>query len=143
MNRESQNISFRDGIEKKKGNVGRRLLVVCITLLCVVVGGIILVVCIKRYPTRLYIKQSSSGSAGKYWNYELSTDEVIKEIKYEKNFLGTEQSWTFEQIGAGEVTITWKAYESGVYYEPNSYGITYYFNDQGEYKVIKDTREDK
>lgn len=92
-------------------------------------------------PTTLHIAQFASGSSGEFWTYELSTDKVIKEIEYEENILGSEQEWSFEQIGVGEVTIRWNAHEGLRYNESGSYSITYYFDEDGNYTVLEDTRE--
>lgn len=92
-------------------------------------------------PTTLHVAQFASGSSGKFWTYELSTDKVIKEIAYEENIFGSEQEWTFEQIGVGEVTIRWNKHEAGEYNESGSYSITYYFDEDGNYTVLEDTRE--
>ena len=92
-------------------------------------------------PTTLHVAQFASGSSGKFWTYELSTDKVIKEIVYEENIFGSEQEWTFEQIGVGEVTIRWNKHEGLRYNETGSYSITYYFDEDGNYTVLEDTRE--
>ncbi len=92
-------------------------------------------------PTTLHVAQFASGSSGEFWTYELSTDKVIKEIEYEENILGSEQEWSFEQIGVGEVTIRWNAHEGLRYNESGSYSITYYFDEDGNYTVLEDTRE--
>ena len=92
-------------------------------------------------PTTLHVAQFASGSSGEYWTCELSTDKVIKEIAYEENIFGSEQEWTFEQIGVGEVTIRWNAHEGLRYNENSSYSITYYFDEDGNYTVLEDTRE--
>lgn len=92
-------------------------------------------------PTRLFITQFANGSSGEFWTYELSTDTVIKEIEYAGNIFGSGQEWTFEQIGVGEVTIRWIAHEGLRYNERQSYSITYYFDEDGNYKITRDTRE--
>jgi predicted secreted protein len=97
----------------------------------------------------IHFTQEANGSSGEHWQYELDNNNVIQEKKYYETDLtfvlapGHTQHWLFEQIGVGEVTITWKAYEGRAYQEEKSYRITYYFDDQGEYTVLKDTREDK
>lgn len=68
---------------------------------------------------RLKVIQKANSSSGEYWNYELDTDEIIKESKYseERFFLnfgsGYSQIWEFEPVKPGEVTISWIAYEGG------------------------------
>ena len=109
--------------------------------LLLVLAVVILGVWQMSKPTTLHVAQFASGSSGKFWTYELSTDTVIKEIAYEKNIFGFEQEWTFEQIGVGEVTIRWNKHERGEYSERGSYSITYYFDGDGNYTITKDTRE--
>ncbi len=109
--------------------------------LLVVLVVVILGVWQMSRPTTLHIAQFASGSSGEFWTCELSTDTVLKEIEYEENIFGSEQEWTFEQIGVGEVTIRWNAHEGGEYIESGSYSITYYFDEEGNYTVLEDTRE--
>ena len=114
--------------------------VVPIALLLVLVVVILGVWQMSR-PTTLHVAQFASGSSGEFWTYELSTDKVIKEIEYKENILGSEQEWSFEQIGVGEVTIRWNAHEGLRYNESGSYSITYYFDEDGNYTVLEDMRE--
>lgn len=99
---------------------------------------------IKSKDKHLYFSHYASGSAGEYWEYELSTNEVIKETKHYRSGLGNNYHWVFAPIGEGNVTINWKLYESGGsnLNESESYSITYYFDEFGNYTVLEDTRED-
>ena len=74
---------------KAKRKKRRILLCIGIVIAIVVVGVLIW---IDSQPTKLCISQPSSNSAGQYWTCELSTNDVIKEIKYEKNFLEPNKS---------------------------------------------------
>ncbi len=98
---------------------------------------------IKSNDKQLYFSHYASGSAGEYWEYELSTSEVIKETKHYRSGLGNNYHWVFAPIGEGNVTIRWKLYESGGsnLNESESYSITYYFDEFGNYTVLEDTRE--
>ena len=83
---------------------------------------------------------------GNYWEYRLSNNNVIREIEYYHGrfFLNLgpaeTQNWIFELVNEGEVTITWQEYEGGGFVG-DSYEITYYFDEKGEYTVISDSRE--
>lgn len=63
--------------------------------------------------------QNGNYSSGSYWEYELSTEDVIKEVDYHTSRFylnfgpGYQQNWEFEIVGEGEVTIHWLAYVSG------------------------------
>lgn len=79
------------------------------------------------------LKQSANSSSGTYWEYELSTDKIIKETNYYEtrfplNFTGYKQNWEFDIIGRGDVTVYWKAYDGGSYDEKNCYSVTYSFD---------------
>ena len=99
---------------------------------------------IKSNDKQLYFSHYASGSAGEYWEYELSTSEVIKENKHYRSGLGNNYHWVFTPIGEGNVTINWKLYEAGgpKYNKTESYSVTYYFDEFGNYTVLEDTRED-
>ncbi len=85
--------------------------------------------------------QKGNSSSGSYWEYDLSCDNILKEIQYEEtSFLGPgyTQHWTFEIIGTGYVTINWLAYEGGRdYSEKKSCSVTYEFFDDGSCKIIE------
>lgn len=91
--------------------------------------------------------QIANDRGGNYWEYKLSNEKVIKEIEhyYSRFFLNfgpaERQNWVFELVDAGEVTITWQEYEGGGFVG-DSYEITYYFDEEGKYTVISDSRED-
>lgn len=90
------------------------------------------------------LSQTANGSSGSYWEYTLSTDNVIKEIDYYETSIigpGYRQYWIFEITGEGEVTINWLAYEGDSYSEKNSYGITYFFDDEGKRTVISEQKD--
>lgn len=93
--------------------------------------------------SEVHFSQHAFGSKGEYWEYILSEEGILEEKKYYKSGLGQIQNWIFTPIGEGELTITWNLYEQGgiIYNEKESYSITYYFNKDGEYSVLKDTRE--
>ena len=99
---------------------------------------------IKSNDKQLYFSHYASGSAGEYWEYELSTNEVIKETDHYRSGLGNNYHWVFTPIGEGNVTIRWKMYESGGsnLNESESYSITYYFDESGNYTLLEDTREE-
>ena len=119
----------------------KKLYYVMIPIVLLLILVVILGVWKMSRPTTLHVAQFASGSSGEFWTYELSTDKVIKEIAYEENIFGSEQEWSFEQIGVGEVTIRWNAHEGLRYNEIGSYSITYYFDEDGNYTVLEDTRE--
>lgn len=85
--------------------------------------------------------QSANSSSGSYWEYELSTDNVLIETEYYTSKFplnlgsGYKQHWTFEIINSGEVTIEWLAYEGDSYKESASYSMTYVFDDNGNYHI--------
>lgn len=86
------------------------------------------------------LSQTANGSSGSYWEYTLSTDNVIKEIDYYETSIigpGYRQYWTFEITGKGEVTINWLAYEGDTYTDKYSYSVTYYFDENGNREIIK------
>lgn len=91
--------------------------------------------------------QTTNDRGGNYWEYRLSNDKVIREIEhYNSRFFlnfgpGETQNWIFELVNAGEVTITWQEYEGGGFIG-DSYEVTYYFDAEGNYTVISDSRED-
>lgn len=67
---------------------------------------------------------------GENWGYEMSVDGVLQEREHSSVSLfplfGTKHTWTFEAIGAGEVTIYWTAYESGnEIVKDECYSVTY------------------
>lgn len=97
----------------------------------------------KSEDKQLHFSHYASGSAGEYWEYELSTNEVIKETNHYRSGLGNNYHWVFTPIGEGKVTIYWKLYDSGGlnYNENESYSITYYFDKFGNHTVLEDTRE--
>lgn len=68
---------------------------------------------------------------------------VKTEKKYYKSGLGQIQNWVFAPVGEGEVTITWNLYEQGgiTHNEKDSYSITYYFDKDGNYTVLSDTKK--
>lgn len=91
----------------------------------------------------LLLTQSANGSSGSYWEYSLSTENVIKEKQYyeSRNPLnfgpGYKQNWLFEVIGEGEVTIYWIAYEGGnSINQSKSYTLTYNFDKNGKYTIV-------
>lgn len=98
---------------------------------------------IKSNDKQLYFSHYASGSAGEYWEYELSTSEVIKETKHYRSGLGYNYHWVFTPIGEGNVTIDWKLYEAGGRNQniTESYSITYYFDESGNHTILEDTRE--
>lgn len=98
---------------------------------------------IKSEDKQLYFSHYASDSAGEYWEYELSTNEVIKETKHYRSGLGNNYHWVFAPISEGNVTIRWKLYEAGGsnLNENESYSITYYFDEFGNHTILEDTRE--
>ncbi len=86
--------------------------------------------------------QKANSSSGSCWEYELSTDTVIKEIEYYTSKFplnfgpGYTQNWRFEIIGKGEVTVKWLAYQGDDYQEKSSYSVTYYFDNDGNYSIV-------
>lgn len=84
------------------------------------------------------LTQKGNSSAGNYWEYSLSNDDVIKEANYyETSFIGPgyTQHWKFEILNDGNVTIHWTAYDGGSVSEKNSYDLTYYVSD-GKLRAI-------
>lgn len=82
--------------------------------------------------------QNANGSAGNYWEYSLSNNDVIKETDYyETSFLGPgyTQHWKFKILNDGNVTIHWTAYEGSSVSEKDSYDMTYYMSD-GKLRLI-------
>jgi len=85
--------------------------------------------------------QSANSSSGSFWEYKLSTDNILVEIDYYTSKFpinlgpGYKQHWTFEIINSGEVTIEWLAYEGDSYKESTSYNMTYVFDDDGNYHI--------
>lgn len=100
---------------------------------------------IGKDDNQITFSQHASGSLGEYWEYELSSENILEEVKYYKSGLDQIQNWVFKQIGVGELTIRWDLYEKGGrnYNESDSYSITYYFDEDGTYTVLADTREAK
>lgn len=84
------------------------------------------------------LTQKASHSAGSYWEYSLSNNDVISETDYfETSFFGPgfTQHWQFEIINDGEVTIHWTAYHSGNEIDKkNSYDVTYSVQDGKLYR---------
>ncbi len=67
-------------------------------------------------PAVLRQEQTANSSNGSYWEYELSTEDVLAESGYyETGFLGPgyTQHWKFEAVGEGNVTLLWKHYTAG------------------------------
>lgn len=118
-----------------------RMLVIGLVLLCLVLFVLYVIETQNNSNDQIHFVQKANGSNGEFWKYELSTDAILTEKEYYKSKVGRRQNWIFEQIGVGEVTITWKAHEGGMYDEKNSYCITYYFYSDGTYTVLEDTRE--
>lgn len=87
--------------------------------------------------------QKANGSAGNFWEYELSNNDIIQEISYTETqvFLspGYRQNWTFNILNEGDVTIQWLAYKGGSLSEKDSYSITYHFEENGEYSTISES----
>lgn len=92
---------------------------------------------------QVHFSQHAFGSKGEYWEYILSTEGILEEKKYYKSGLGQIQNWVFAPVGEGEVTITWNLYEQGgiIHNEKDSYSITYYFDKDGNYTVLSDTKK--
>ena len=96
---------------------------------------------------RIRFTQTMNDRGGNYWEYRLSNAKVIREIEhYNSRFFlnfgpAEKQNWIFEPVNAGEVTITWQEYEGGGFIG-DSYEVTYYFDAEGNYTVISDSRED-
>lgn len=90
--------------------------------------------------------QTANDRGGNYWEYKLSNDKVITEIDYyhSRSFLNfgpaETQNWIFEPVNTGEVTITWQEYEGGGFVG-SSYEVTYYFDKDGNYTVLNDTKK--
>lgn len=85
--------------------------------------------------------QKANGSAGHYWEYELSNNDILQEISYTQTQIfppGYTQHWTFQVLGEGDVTIHWIAYKGGDISEKDSYSITYHFDENAKYSVISD-----
>jgi len=101
----------------------------------------------KEHKEGIRFTQTANNRGGNYWEYRLSSDKVIREIEYyhSRSFLNfgpaETQNWIFEPVNAGEVTITWQEYEGGGFVG-DSYDVTYYFDEDGNYTVLNDTRED-
>lgn len=93
--------------------------------------------------SEVHFSQHAFGSKGEYWEYILSEEGILEEKEYYKSGLGQIQNWIFTPIGEGELTITWNLYEQGgiIYNEKESYSVTYYFDEEGNYTVLEDTRE--
>lgn len=97
--------------------------------------------------SKIEFTQSANSSSGSYWEYTLSTDDILVETDYQTsksplNFgPGYKQHWTFEIMQAGEVTIEWLAYEGDSYKESDSYSVTYVFDDNGNYQIKSDSME--
>ena len=108
----------------KRGQ-GMKMQIVAILFVVLLTG------CESMPKSQLTISQSANGSSGEYWEYEFSCDGVLKELSYETsqnifNFgPGYTESWTFEAVGEGEVTLTWYAYENGGLVLNDSYSVTY------------------
>lgn len=84
------------------------------------------------------LTQKGNSSAGNYWEYSLSNNDVIKETDYyETSFLGPgyTQHWKFEILNDGNVTIHWTAYNGSSVSEKDSYYATYYVSD-GKLRLI-------
>lgn len=100
----------------------------------------------EKHKEGIRFTQTMNDRGGNYWVYRLSIDNVIREIEYYRsrfflNFGPAEtQNWIFELVNEGEVTITWQEYEGGGFVG-DSYEVTYYFDEEGEYTVISDSRE--
>ncbi len=100
----------------------------------------------EEHKEGIHFTQTTNDRGGNYWEYRLSIDNVIREIEYYRsrfflNFGPAEtQNWIFELVNEGEVTITWQEYEGGGFVG-DSYEVTYYFDEKGEYTVISDSRE--
>ena len=111
-------------------------IVVAITIIGILVW-------LNSLPATITFSKIAYESNGESWSYEMSNSDVLKEIKYRRGILGSADEWTFEQIGEGEVTIKWIAWRAGIYNERDSYSITYYFDEDGTYTILEDTREAK
>lgn len=92
---------------------------------------------------RITISQNANGSSGEHWEYELSCDNVLREVKYQThrsplNFgPGYEEQWIFEAVAEGEVTIRWTAYEGGEHImEDKCYSAVYNVDADGNITCI-------
>lgn len=99
-------------------------------LFCILIGTSLLAACNSTADNTLIISHTTNGSMGENWKYEMSTDKVLREADYKSAsqfpVFGTKHTWTFEAIGAGEVTLYWTAYESGnEIVEDECYSVTY------------------
>lgn len=114
-----------------------------IFLLTIVLMMFILCSCTKEKSNEVMFRQSANSSSGSYWEYSLSNENVLQETEYTTStfFLnfgpGYQQNWTFEVIGAGEVTIDWLAYQGSFYDEEASYSVTYIFDNDGNFQAIQ------
>lgn len=105
----------------------------------ILILALIAALAISSYDNKTYTEieftQYGNGSLDSYWTYELSNDDVLKEIDYYKTSVmgpGFTQHWSFEIIGEGEVTIHWNYYEAGnEFIEDESYSVTYTFDSKG------------
>lgn len=103
-----------------------------IVIVIIFITLISLKVCSDSSNQIIELTQKANSSAGDYWQYCLSNDDVIREIDYyETRFLGPgyTQHWKFETINDGTVTIHWTAYKGGRESEKDSYDVTYCIND--------------
>lgn len=100
-------------------------------------GLILLTGCTSSTDDIFVVRQSANGSAGAYWEYELSCSGVLEEIDYQttRNALnfgpGYKQEWTFQATGEGEVTINWLAYEGDSLVQDKCYSQTYLVDGDG------------
>ena len=128
-------------------------------LFCILIGTSLLAACDSSANNTLIISHTANGSMGENWKYEMSTDEVLRESDHKSAsqfpVFGAKHTWTFEAIGAGEVTLYWTAYESGneivedecysvTYIVDNNLNITseskssYYPQNDGNYEIDKE-----
>ena len=106
----------------------------------VIIGVFVLILLINAYSykqnekaktNQLIVRQSANSSSVTYWEYAMSSDNVLREVSYteERHLLnlgpGYKQCWIFEPIGVGMVTIEWLFYEGGDYVEEKSHSVTY------------------
>lgn len=85
----------------------------------------------RKKDNKLYFTENGNGSLGASWEYEISSDGILREVDYyESKFVilgpGYSQHWVFEPIGQGEVTINWISYRAGTsIVESECYYVTY------------------
>lgn len=99
-----------------------------------------LTACFDSSNPMIELAQKANSSAGNYWQYCLSNDDVIKEIDYyETQFIGPgyTQHWKFETINDGMVTISWTAYKGDRESLQDSYDVTYCVSD-GNLSIVSE-----